>query len=190
MISREKTSEEIEDLKHNKNQSENDESCDQETTNFLKVKRKPKKEKMSESKYRIDSLNKKVKAKFFTMLHQTLSLFLTKKLPKIPQSVVTNVSIQFNKDLLLKPIKQIYRESVIFPNDEELKKMIAVNKQLEFFNILDTKFSAAFENYLTCPIFKNHLREILNKNGGDYKDTFEEECRKFVEYYSKAKPRK
>ena len=159
---------------------------------FLNLKRKAPNDDQNlsnESKFRTDSLNKKVKAKFFTMLHQTLSIFVNKKLPKIPQKIVTNVSIRFNKELLLKSIKQIYRESVLFPSDEELAKLVQKNKQKEFFKILDTSFSEAFENYLKCPIFDKHLKEIYLKNGIEYKLTFEEECRKFVEYYNNSKPK-
>ena len=160
---------------------------------FLELKRKSlklKEKSLNYSKYRIDSINKRVKAKFFTMLYQTMSLFVTKKLPKLPQKIVTNVSIKFNKELLTKPIKQIFRETVLFPSDEEFKEMIPNSMHKEFFDILNTSFSEAFENYLSCPIFKKHLKDILKKNGGDYKDTFEEECRGFVDYYSASKPKK
>ena len=66
----------------------------QNETNYLQSKRKYStlmEKSLDFSKFRIDSINKKVKAKFFTMLNQNLSVFLNKKLPKLPQKIVTNV---------------------------------------------------------------------------------------------------
>ncbi len=143
------------------------------------------------SKYRIDSLNKRVKARFFKMVHQTLSSFVSLKIKKIPQKVVTNVSIKFNKQLLNETVKSIYQKNVDnFPSDEELKTLVPFDKQEIFFDIINSSFIDCFKNYIQCPIFQNHLKEIEKKNGSLFKDIFEDECKRFVEYYLLSKPKK
>ena len=64
------------------------------------------------SKFRIDSLNKRVKAKFFKMLHKTLCCFINIKLYKIPQKIITNVGIHYNKLLLKETVSSLYQKNV------------------------------------------------------------------------------
>ena len=143
------------------------------------------------SKFRIDSLNKRVKALFFKMVHLTISSFFDRKLEKLPQKVVTNVNIKFNKLLLNDTIKTIYLKNVgNFPSDEDFKKLLPVNRQSDFFSIINSSFIDCFKNYILCPVFQNNLKEIKKKNGQLFKDIFEDECKRFVEYYLMSKPKK
>ena len=45
-----------------------------------------------------------------------------------------------------------------------------------------------FNNYISCPIFQNELKQIEKKNGKLFKEFFEEESRSFVDYYLFSKP--
>ena len=116
------------------------------------------------SKFRFDSLNKRVKARFFNMVHKTISSFVNIKLMKLPQKVVTNVNIKYNKLLLKKSIMTIYRENVeSFPSNEEFIKILPLNRQSEFFDILNSTFIDSFNNFISCPIFQNNLKDIQRK---------------------------
>jgi hypothetical protein len=142
------------------------------------------------SKYRLDSLNKRVKAKFFKILHQMLTHTGKIKLKKLPQKFVTNVSICDNKKMLSQTIKEIYKtNSKGFPNDEMIEKKAVGEGKSTFFEILNMSFLECFENYLFSPVFQKHLKEIEKKNGGVFKEVFEEECKRFIEYYLNSTPK-
>jgi hypothetical protein len=125
------------------------------------------------------------------MVHQTICSFFSIKLAKIPQKVVTNVSIKYNKQLLNETVRSIYQKNVDnFPSDDDFKTLVEKDRQDIFFDILNTSFIDCFKNYVQCPIFQSHLKDIEKKNGTLFKDIFEDECRKFVEYYLLSKPKK
>ena len=172
-------------------------SCSSQNTNNVMNLLKKKKELINfideeiVSKFRIDSLNKRVKARFFKMIHQTLSSFVKIKLNKIPQKLITNVGIHFNKQFLKETIKSLYQKNVEnFPSDDYFKTIIPLDKQETFFEILNSSIIESYKNYISCPIFENELKIIEKKNGKIFREIFEQVCLFFLDYYLFSKQNK
>ena len=143
-------------------------------------------------KTQIDSLLKKCKSKLFKNIHESINLCLKKKLPRLPQSFITNIKIDFNKFYLCQSIISIYIKNKIFQSFEELIQKDYIIKEKEeslkiFFNI---QLQEVFEYYLNSKKYLNDYLKILEREGENFATLFHFISHIFLNYYLKGKGNK
>jgi hypothetical protein len=117
--------------------------------------------------------------------------------------VTKDIGIEYNRNLLNKPLKEIVVNiSNKYKNKENnnLKciKFIAGQKDNEeIINILNTKYEQLYINYLKTTknnsqenSFEAHKEKMLNLYGKEYLDKFIQNTQNFLEYFKKGKKRK
>ena len=143
-------------------------------------------------KTQIDSLLKKCKSKLFKNIHESINLCLKKKLPRLPQSFITNIKIDFNKFYLCQSIISIYIKNQIFESFDELIQKDYIIKEKEeslkiFFNIT---LQEVFEYYLNSKKYLDDYLRILEREGENFAILFDFISHIFLNYYLKGKGNK
>ena len=185
------------DNKQNKDTSEDD-SVKSNTPMYSSRKRKDihesffilKKQLNLESfqrKTQIDSLLKKCKSKAFKTIHQALKNCLRSKLERLPQSFITNINIEFNKDCLNKTIYEIYMSHNLIEEIEKLQqKNYIIEDKVELFkNFLSLSFQNVFEFYLSSKQYVKDYEHIQKREGEGLAVLFNYVSKIFVPYFQK-----
>ena len=143
-------------------------------------------------KTQIDSLLKKCKSKLFKSIHESINLCLKKKLPRLPQSFITNIKIDFNKYYLNQNILSIYIKNKMFENFEELinKDFILEGKENILKTFLNIKLQEVFEYYLNSKKYLDDYLRILKREGENFATLFDFISHIFLNYYLKGKGNK
>ena len=89
-------------------------------------------------KNHLDSLLKKIKGKFCKAIHEGLKVCLNLLINRLPQSFITNITLDYNKKMLNKKIIEIYDEYKILPEIDKMKNYLKNDKK-EIFLILFIK---------------------------------------------------
>ena len=195
-------------LTYSQNETENSNNTQSELSNSNITEKKGKKRKNIHKNFhllkktlhldnfmrktQIDSLLKKCKSKLFKSIHESINLCLKKKLPRLPQSFITNIKIDFNKFYLCQSIISIYIKNKIFQSFEELIQKDYIIKEKEeslkiFFNI---KLQEVFEYYLNSKKYLNDYLKILEREGENFAILFDFISHIFLNYYLKGKGNK
>jgi len=143
-------------------------------------------------KTQIDSLLKKCKSKLFKSIHESINSCLKKKLPRLPQSFITNIKIDFNKYYLSQNILSIYIKNKMFENYEELinKDFIIEGKENILKTFLNIKLQEVFEYYLNSKKYLDDYLRILKREGENFATLFDFISHIFLHYYLKGKGNK
>ena len=172
-----------------------------EYTNFSKVKKNRKgihakfiflKRKLNLQhfmrKTQIDSLLKKCKSKAYKNIHEALKKCLKIKLPRLPQTFITNIKIEFNKNYLNKTVLEIYREFNIINSYQELleKNSIIENRKKVFEDFLNLTFKNVYEHYINSYQFKKDYLLVCEREGQKFAILFSYISQIFIKYYQKS----
>jgi hypothetical protein len=172
-------------LRSNRNSSFNKE--------FLKLRDSLELENVSR-KCQFDSLLKKVKAKFFKTIFETFrKCFIDQNLiQRLPQSFITNIKIDYNKENLKKPLIEIYNKHGMLIGFENLreKKILKQDKIEDFLFFVSKSLSEVFEIYLNSNQFKRDCEKMNEKEGSKLVILFEFIARNIVKYYTNSKGNK
>jgi hypothetical protein len=139
----------------------------------------------------IDSILKKCKGKFFKAVNDCLRKCLKINIKKLPQSYVTNISIDYNKKYLDFTIKDLYSHFKLAQYSMEviLQKDYCVKGKENFFKyIYLSKITDLYLEYLQSKRYKKEC-EIMKKQKG-IKSIFLHQfvAENFINYYSYSKP--
>ena len=139
----------------------------------------------------IDSILKKCKGKFFKCINDCLKKCLKINIRKLPQSYITNISIEYNKKFLDFTIKDLYTYFKLTPYSMEvilLKDYFHKGKENYFKYIYLSKITDLYLEYLQSKRYKKEC-EIMKRHKG-IKSIFLHQfvAENFINYYSYSKP--
>ena len=117
-------------------------------------------------KYKVDSLLKKAKCKFFQIIHEIMKYCLSIRVKRLPQPFITNITIEYNRYYLEKTIFQIYHEFNLISNLEKFDDEIIKIKNKELFKDFSKyKLDELYNVYIESQSYKKDLKEVVVKNG-------------------------
>ena len=133
--------------------------------NFLEFK-KVLNFKRSQRKTKIDSILKKCKSKFFRAVQEAIKKITidSSQIGRLPQSFITNINIDFNKEYMNKTLFQIYAELGII-NPQNVFSGMEQEKIYLLKNLFDMTYSQLFTCYISSQRFKSDCRSIGEKEG-------------------------
>ena len=153
--------------------------------------------------YLIDKLNNELKAINWkkisynlenNLLSQKLKKKRINKFLKLNNKFTTNVSININKNLLLKKIYQILIEEPIstkyktfhLKNNSYLAKYLLSLKAIpNIHKILNSTYEESFQEFLNSKNYQKILENIKNKDGIIYLNKFKRVCYNLTSFYNK-----
>ena len=139
-------------------------------------------------KYKVDSLLKKAKCKFFQIIHEIMKYCLSIRVKRLPQPFITNITIEYNRYYLEKTIFQIYHEFNLISNlvkfDDEIIKI--KNKEL-FKDFSKYKLDELYNVYIESQSYKKDLKEVVVKNGKNVGILYEFVSKNLIYYYRNNK---
>jgi hypothetical protein len=139
-------------------------------------------------KYQVDSLLKKAKCKFFHTIHKIMNFCLAKKIKRLPQPFITNITIEYNKYFLDKTIIQVYNEFNLIKNLEIIDgKLIKIKKKELFLDFSKYKLDELYKIYIESQSYKKDLKEIVKKNGKNIGILYEFVSKNLIYYYKNNK---
>jgi len=182
-----KTSEELERIKRIKFKTKNF------NKSFIQLREKLCLSRVSR-KFHIDSILKKVKSKIFKTIYDSLKSCLMDNYPLIryPQTIVTDINIDSNKYLFNKTIKDIYEDSGIHLNIENLKEnnFIRKGKYELLKEFLSLTFVEIHKVYLESMRYIKDTDVIIRKEGKKFGELFKFIAINFVDYFINTKGNK
>ena len=139
----------------------------------------------------IDSILKKCKGKFFKAVNDCLKRCLKINIRKLPQTYITNISINYNRKFLDFTIKDLYTYFKLTPYSMEvilLKDYCLKGKENYFKYIYLSKVTDLYLEYLQSKRYKKEC-ELMKKQKG-IKSIFLHQfvAENFINYYSYSKP--
>ena len=134
-------------------------------------------------KNHLDSLLKKIKGKFCKAIHEGLKVCLNLLINRLPQSFITNITLDYNKKMLNKKIIEIYDEYKILPEIDKMKNYLKNDKKEIFFDFINQKYKECYDNYIKSDRFKKDLNEIVMLEGKKFGILYEFVAINFVLYY-------
>ena len=162
------------------------------------------------NKYSHDNIKRRIKALFNTYIIRLLNNLIKQKYKnsrhkflKMNIRVTKDIGIEYNRNLLNKPLKEIVvNVSNKYKNKENnnikcIKYIEGQKDNEEIINILNTKYEQLYINYLNTTknysqenSFEAHKEKMLNLYGKEYLDKFIQNTQNFLEYFKKGKKRK
>ena len=162
------------------------------------------------NKYSHDNIKRRIKALFNTYIIRLLNNLIKQKYKnsrhkflKMSIRVTKDIGIEYNRNLLNKPLKEIVvNVSNKYQNKENnnikcIKYIEGQKDNEEIINILNTKYEQLYINYLKTTkndsqenSFEAHKEKMLNLYGKEYLDKFIQNTQNFLEYFKKGKKRK
>ena len=162
------------------------------------------------NKYSHDNIKRRIKALFNSYIIRFLNNLIKQKYKnsrhkflKMSIRVTKDIGIEYNRNLLNKPLKEIVvNVSNKYQNKENnnikcIKFIEGQKDNEEIINILNTKYEQLYINYLKTTkndsqenSFEAHKEKMLNLYGKEYLDKFIQNTQNFLEYFKKGKKRK
>ena len=145
-------------------------------------------------KYKVDSLLKKAKCKFFQVIHKIMKYSLSIKVKRLPQLFITNITIEYNRYYLEKTVFQIYKEFKLIKSIQKINDEIIKIKKKELLKTFSKyKLNELYNVYIDSQCYQKDLKEIIKKNGKNIGILYEFVSKNLIFYYkyNKSKvPRK
>ena len=150
-----------------------------------------------------DEIRKKIKSRFFNSLKNCINKLLDSKLIQkkfefLPQSFISDIAKQKNKNMLEKTLEEIILEnkeenSKKYENNKNLltylkekdKNDLINNKKIRIYNIFNTTIKQLFNEYLTSKEFDKSILKL--KEEGNYTEYIKEyinHAKDFVNFFS------
>ena len=162
------------------------------------------------NKYSHDNIKRRIKALFNTYIIRLLNNLIKQKYKnsrhkflKMNIRVTKDIGIEYNRNLLNKPLKEIVvNVSNKYQNKENnnikcIKFIEGQKDNEEIINILNMTYEQLYINYLKTTkndsqenSFEAHKEKMLNLYGKEYLDKFIQNTQNFLEYFKKGKKRK
>jgi len=136
-------------------------------------------------KWSNDSIHKKIKRFFFKYIQNKFTFFMSRKPPKIPQIVVSDVTIKFNKFMFNLNIEEFYQKFC----DLDILKL--VNKKMK-----SGEAAYKFSKFMLQDLYYKYIQDqfdtdidrICCNESSEYYEKMRQKSRKFVEYFLKLEP--
>lgn len=142
-------------------------------------------------KYEFDSLLKRLKAKFFRVIHECLIKCLNDEttLKRIPQKFITDIKIPTNKKILNYTIEQIYSLNSInisFSFIGNQKKIIETNEDI-YKDFIQLTFIEAYQMYQSSLQYQRDCEAVKLQESEAFYQLFVYISEIFINYYKLSK---
>ena len=158
-------------------------------------------------KFSNDNIKRRIKGLFnnyiITLLNNLMKKHFRKskiKFFKMNIQITKDISIEFNRSLLEKPIKDIIinvskKYQDLNRNKNCIKFIQEQNDNKEIMNILNMSYKDLYTNYYLKSTdsensYEAHKEKLLETHGKEYLDKFIENSEGFIEFFTKGKNRK
>ena len=162
-------------------------------SNFLEFKKVLNFKKSSFRKTKIDSILKKCKSKFFRTVQEAIKKLTNNsiKINRLPQTFITNINIDYNKEYMNKSLFRIYYDlNIVKTENDFYMEAPALWEQTTLKNLINMTYSEAFTYYVTSQRFKEDCEGIREKEGEKFEILFKYVSKIFIHYYSLSKGNK
>ena len=141
-------------------------------------------------KSQIDSLLKKCKGKFFKAIHEVMNKCLNIVVKRLPQSFITNITIEFNQKYLGKNVIQIYQEFNNLPDYQSLQQnnIIKPNKEKLFAEFCSYSLFDLYDIFCESARFRKEIKDVKIQDGKRVGLLYEFVSLNFSAYYKYSKP--
>lgn len=139
----------------------------------------------------IDSILKKCKGKFFKAVNDCLKQCVKINLRKLPQTYITNISIEYNRQFLDFTINDLYKYFNLtpYPMETILQKDYCVKGKEGFFKyIFLSKINNLYSVYIQSKRYKRELESMKKQKGIKIVFLHQFVAENFVSYYCYSKP--
>ena len=139
----------------------------------------------------IDSILKKCKARFFKAINDCLNQCVKINIKNLPQTFITNISIEYNKYFLGLNVKNIYYFFDLFQDanlDESIEDYCYKGKEDYFKYIYNRKISDLYLLYIKSRRYKREIQYIKNHIGFKMFLLYRFVSENLVNYYLFSKP--
>ncbi len=159
--------------------------------NFLEFK-KVLNFKRSQRKTKIDSILKKCKSKFFRAVQEAIKKLTNDSnlINRLPQSFITNINIDNNKEYMNKTILQIYLDLKIIQSQSDFYYGISPENVMKLNQFIYMTYTELFNYYITSQRFKRDCESIREKEGEKFEILYKYVSKIFIHYYSLSKGNK
>lgn len=142
-------------------------------------------------KIHIDSILKKCKGKFFKAVNDCLRKCVKINLKKLPQTFITNISIEYNRKFLDFTINDLYNYFNLTPYPMETileKNYCTKDKENYFKYIFLSKVKNLYMEFLQSQRYKKEIELIKKQKDTKLAFLFQFVSENFIGYYCYSKP--
>ena len=159
--------------------------------NFLEFK-KVLNFKRSQRKTKIDSILKKCKSKFFRAVQEGIKKITndSNQINRLPQTFITNINIDYNKEFMGKTLMQIYQDLKVVQSENDFFVGLDKEKAFTLNKFLSLTYTELFNLYITSQRFKRDCESIREKEGEKFEILYKYVSKIFIHYYSLSKGNK
>ena len=137
----------------------------------------------------IDSILKKCKVRFFKAINECLKQCLKINIKKIPQSFITNISIEKNKLMFELTVQELYKDISNINLKECIEENLCYEKKEKYFKFLcNSKISDLYLLYIQSKRYKREIQSIKNNLGIKKFLLYIFVSENYVNYYLFSKP--
>ena len=139
----------------------------------------------------IDSILKKCKGKFFKAVNDCLRQCVKINIKKLPQSYITNISIEYNRKFFDYTINDLYQYFRLTPYSMEviLQKEYCIKGKENFFKfIFLSKINDLYLAYLESNRYKREIELMKKQKGVKMAFLHQFVAENFINYYYYSKP--
>ena len=143
-------------------------------------------------KTKIDSILKKCKSKFFRAVQDSIKKVTNDltQINRLPQSFITNININYNKNFMDKTIFEIYKSLNLVNNEREFFVGTTTENIPKLRTLLNSTYSELFNIYTESKRFKEDCEIIREKEGEKFEILYKYVSKIFISYYSLSKGNK
>jgi hypothetical protein len=140
-------------------------------------------------KTKIDSILKKCKSKFFRAVQDSIKKITNDltQVNRLPQSFITNINIDYNKNYMNKTIFEIYRSLNLVNQEKEFFIGISDENIPKLKSLLNYTYSQLFNIYTESQRFKEDCEVIREKEGEKFEILYKYVSKIYINYYSLSK---
>ena len=140
-------------------------------------------------KTKIDSILKKCKSKFFRAVQDSIKKITNDltQVNRLPQSFITNINIDYNKNYMNKTIFQIYQSLNLVNQEKEFFIGISDENIPKLKSLLNYTYSQLFNIYTESQRFKEDCELIREKEGEKFEILYKYVSKIYINYYSLSK---
>ena len=140
-------------------------------------------------KTKIDSILKKCKSKFFRAVQDSIKKITNDltQINKLPQSFITNINIDYNKNYMNKTIFEIYKSLNLVNQEKEFFIGISQDNIPKLKLLLNYTYSQLFNVYTESQRFKEDCEVIREKEGEKFEILYKYVSKIYIRYYSLSK---
>ena len=141
-------------------------------------------------KSHIDSLLKKCKGKFFKTIHEIMNFALKIIVKRLPQTFITNITIEYNQKYLKKNIIEVYQDFNLLPDYHTLveKNLIKNNIKEIFTEFCSYNLSNLYNIYIKSQRYSKEIEDVKNNDGRRIGLLYQFVSKNFCRYFENNKP--